>query len=370
MTNVVVPATAKKPTNGTAQIIKENPALFSMFKVGDVVEGKVLEKSSRMLLVDLGRYGTGAVYRGELQNAKGVVKSLKEGDQIHGKVIEVDNEDGYIELSLSEASKQKSWIQVAELKEKEEVFVVKPITFNRGGLVGEVCGIQAFIPTSQLASEHYPHVTSPNEEGQQIKSALEKLIGVEISVKIIDVNPRTNKLILSEKEAVQVSSKELAKNYAVGQTIEGIVSGVADFGAFVRFTDNPAVEGLVHVSELDYRIVENPKEVINVDDAVKAKIIDIKEGKIALSIKALKPNPWDEVNNYYTEGKEVLGEVYSFNPFGAMINLDHGLQGQIHVSEFGSVEEMKKRLQLKGKHEFTIESIKPADKRIILKLKK
>lgn len=358
-----------KPMNTIlTDLVKSDPQHFSILKVGDLVEGRVLERSAKKLFVDLGKHGTGVVYRGELLNVRETVKNLNPGDPIHGKVIAVDNDDGYIELSLSEAGKQKAWAEVQELQEKDEPFTVKISGSNKGGLVADLNGVQAFLPISQLANEHYPKVAE--EDKTKIAEALESLVGTELKVKIIDVNPRTSKLIISEREASEISTRELAKNYAVGQIIEGIVSGVADFGVFVRFTDNPAVEGLIHVSELDHRIIENPKEVVKVDEAVKAKIIDIKDGKISLSLKVLKEDPWEKAAETYTEGQEVNGTVYAFNPFGAVINLNGGLQGQIHVTEFGSVDEMKKHLAQGKEYTFTIQSLKPQERRIVLKLVK
>lgn len=350
------------------QLAKTSPQIFSSVKVGDIVEGKVLDKSSRALLVDLGRHGTGVVYRGELQNARELVKSLEKGSPIHAKVIEVDNDDGFVELSLSEAGKQKAWGEVDEIRGKDEAFTVKITGFNKGGLITAVKGIPAFLPVSQLAADHYPKVVSADKT--EIGAALQKLVGEEISVKVIDANPRAGKLILSEKEATEISSRELAKNYEVGQVVDGVVSGVADFGVFVKFVDNPAVEGLIHVSELDYRIIENPKDVVKVDDVVKAKIVDIKDGKISLSLKALKVDPWLVVANKYSEDQEVAGKVYMFNPFGAIINLDDTYQGYVHVTEFGGAEEMKKHLAVGKEYSFVIDGVKPAERKITLKLKK
>lgn len=224
----------------------------------------------------------------------------------------------------------------------------------------------AFIPVSQLGNEHYPKV----EDKTDIGKALQLLVGQELTVKIIDANPRTNKLILSEREAQEISAKELVKNYTIGQIIEGIVSGVADFGVFVRFTDNPSLEGLIHVSELAHRMVENPKEVVKIDDAIKAQIIEIKDGKISLSLKTLQPNPWDKAAEYYKEGGIVRGIVYSTNPFGAIINLAHDLQGQLRVTDFGGIEEMKQNVTLGKEYEFKIEAVNPEEKRIVLTLKK
>lgn len=358
----------KKNNNFLQQLIKAEPTAFTLLKVGDIVPAVFLEKKSRMLIFDLGKYGTGVIYWNEIQNAKEIIKKLKLGAVVHAKVIAADNEEGFVELSLIEAGKQKLWAGISELYEKEEIVVVKPAAFNRGGLVAELNGLQAFLPISQLSNEHYPKVSV--DEKNQITEALQKLIGEEIKVKIIDVNPRTNKLIVSEKAAREENMKELAKGYEVGQVIEGIISGVADFGAFVKFTDNPAVEGLIHVSELDWRNVENSKEIVKVDDAVKAKIIEIRDGKIFLSRKALLPDPWQAVKDKYKEGDEVSGKIYSFNPFGAIIDLANSIQGQLHVAEFGGLEEMKRVLSLGGVYPFFIESINLEERRIILKAKK
>lgn len=350
------------------QFIKNKPELLWTLKLGDVVQGTVLEKGANMMVVDLDKHGMGVVYKQEIQNARDMVRGLGVGDPVHGKVIDIDNEEGFIELSLAEAGKQKAWAEVQELQGRDEVLTIKPKGFNKGGLIVDLSGLQAFLPVSQLSSSHYPKVSG--EDKSEITQALQKLVGTELSVKIIDVNPRTNKFIVSEKAATEVSSKELAKNYEVGQVIEGVVSGVADFGVFVKFTDNPEVEGLIHVSELDHRLVDNPKEVVSVDDAVKAKIVDIKDGKISLSLKALRSDPWEDVAEKYKEGRVVQGKVYTFHPFGAIISLDDQIQGQIHVSAFGGVPEMKRELSLGKEYSFVIESIKPEEKRITLKLQK
>lgn len=362
------------PTNGTkpviskfAELVKTETSAFGVLKVGDIVEGTLLEKGARRLLVDLGRHGVGVVYRGELMGARSAIKDLAPGAALHAKVVEVDNEEGYVELSIAEAGRQKAWAAVAELKEKGEPLTVKVVGANKGGLTTELEGLPAFIPVSQLAPEHYPRVVS--EDKSEIGTALQTLVGTELTVKLIDANPRTGKLILSEREASEVSTRELVKNYTEGQVVEGIVSGIADFGVFVRFTDNPSVEGLIHVSELDYRMVENPKEVVKVDEAVKAKIVEIKDGKISLSLKALKEDPWTTAAERYPVGTEVRGMVYSTNPFGALVNFED-LQGQIHVTEFGGIEEMKKHLVAGKSYVFVVQDVKPAERRVLLKLKK
>lgn len=360
--------TVKPNPTPLSELARRDAALMSLPRVGDLVQGKVLSKSARLLVVDLGRFGTGVVYRGELKNARQALKGLEIGSDVSAKVVDTDNEEGYIELSLAEAGRQKAWGEVMELLEKDEPFSVTPKAANKGGLVVDICGLSGFLPVSQLSVEHAPKTTGDERDG--LVSALEKLIGVEMKVKIIDANSRSEKLIVSEREASELSSKELAKNYKVGQEIEGVVSGVADFGAFVQFTDNPAVEGLVHVSELAYRIVENPKEIVKVDDVIKAKIVDIRDGKISLSIKALKSDPWTEAAELFKQGDTVTGRVYMFNPYGAVVTLKGELQGQIHVTEFGGSEEMKKEIAIGKDYEFLIDQVKPEERRIALKKKK
>jgi len=152
--------------------------------------------------------------------------------------------------------------------------------------------------------------------------------------------------------------------------VDGIISGVANFGAFMRFADNPQIEGLIHISEIDYKLIENPKDVVKVDEPVKAKIVEIKDGRVSLSLKALKDDPWLKVEERYKAGDAVRGTIFRFNPFGAFVNLAGDIQGLIHVSEFGGVEEMKKALEAGKAYDFTIEMLKPQERRLILKLKK
>lgn len=359
---------AIKQTSSFAQFVKDEPELLSFFREGELVEATLLKKEPRACYFDLGHGGMGRVYGAELLNARNVVKNLNTGEKINAKIVSVEDEGGYIELSLSQADRQKAWGTIQELRDKEEVIKVMVSGVNTGGLLAEVGGMKAFLPVSQLSNEHYPRVSDGNRD--KILEELKKFVGTELSVKIHDFNPRANKLIISEREVSNENVKELLSKYEVGQVIDGIVSGVANFGAFVRFVENPSIEGLVHISELEHFLIEHPKEVVTIDESVKAKIIEMKNGRVFLSLKALKPNPWDTIEEKYKEAQEVNGTVQKFNPFGAFVNLEEKIQGLIHVSEFGSVEEMKKQLEPGRSYRFTIFSLKPTEKRLILKLKK
>ncbi len=356
---------AKKTNPALNQLIKTEPDLVSFPKEGDLIEVKLLKKTSQAAYFDLDKFGTGIIYGLELANARNILKDLKVGDLVAAKILNLENENGFIELSLTSALQQKNWRELEELKKRGEILTVKIIGANSGGLVANINEVKAFLPVSQLTNEHYPRVESG--EKSKILEELRKLVGQEMKVKIIDLNPRTNKLIVSEREAIKQNIKELVEQYKVSDVINGVVSGIADFGVFVRFADNPAIEGLIHIFELDHRLIDNPKEIVNINELIRAKIIEIKDGRVFLSLKALKPDPWESVGEKFKEGQEVTGTVYKFNPFGAYINLEHVLQGLIHVAEFGSLEEMNKKLEIGKKYQFIIESIKPEEKRINLK---
>ena len=361
----------ESPNNKTnlalAQILKQElPG--NRLREGDVTDVALLKKTSREAFFDLGKFGTGLVYGAEFLNAKDMLRALAVGAHLPAKVIDLDGERGYTELSLAEAGKQRLWQQVQELADNGEIIKMKVLGSNSGGLTGNILDLKAFLPLSQLSNEHYSKLT----EGDRQKSIdeLKKFVGEEVSVKVINVNPRNNKLIVSEREILATNVKELLSRYEVGQVVDGLVSGLADFGIFIRFVDNPQIEGLVHISEIDHRLIETPKEVMKLNEPVKVKIIDIREGRVFLSLKALKPNPWENIEEKYKAAQDVSGKVYKFNPFGATIDLEGGFQGMIHVSEFGSVEEMKQQLTVGETYAFTIESIKLEEKRIALKLKK
>jgi len=359
---------SKKARSPLANILKNDPAAIAVLKQNELVEATFISKTNKAAFFDLGRRGTGIIYGLELINAQDTIKELEQGGTTLAKVVDVENDEGYAELSLRETHKQKAWEEMKALKDSEETVEIKMDMANSGGLVGDMNNLKAFLPVSQLSPENYPQVSDGDRS--KIQEELEKLVGETLKVKVIDVNSRANKLIISEKALTTENIKAKLVNYKEGDIIDGIITGVASFGVFMKFADDPDIEGLIHISELDHRLIENPKEIININDVVKAKIVEIKDGRVSLSLKALKENPWDEVEKNYKVGQDVKGQVNRFNPFGAFISLDQNIQGLIHVSEFGSVEEMKNQLKVDEEYNFTIELIKPEEKRIFLKLKK
>jgi len=350
------------------KIMKAEPELFSVLKEGDLVQARFLEQKGNEVFFDLNRFGTGIVFGREFNNGREIVRGLKLGDTINAKVAEVDGETGFTELSLTEADKHKVWQEFKEMKERDEILKVLITAANAGGLLTEVKDVKAFLPVSQLSNEHYPRVADNNKE--KILEELKEFVGKELEVKIMTVNSKMNKLIISEREISDKGVQEMLKNYKAGDIVEGIISGVADFGAFLKFADHPEVEGLIHISELDHKLVENPKEIVKVNDAVRAMVTEIKDGRVSLSLKALKPDPWKNMSEKIKEGEKVKGTPFKFNPFGAFVNVEGAdVQGLIHVSEFGGVDEMKKELELGKKYDFVIDVLKPEEKRLILKMK-
>jgi len=355
----------KKNTN---KIIGDIPLLSK----GATLEGRVVARDRSSLFVDLGLYGTGVILGKEFYIAKDIIKNLKIGDPVVVKVLELENEDGYRELSLKDASREMSWQKLQELKEKGEIITVKIIGVNKGGLLTSVENIPAFIPVSQLAPEHYPRVEDADK--QKILKELQKFMGQTLEVKILDLNSEENKLILSERARVEGIIKELLQKFQKGDVVEGEITGIANFGAFIKFPaeekeESQKLEGLIHISELDWQLVENPAEIVKVGQKVKAKIIEIND-QVFLSLKALKPNPWEEIEKKFKKGDIVKGRVIKFSPFGAFVEVAPKIRGLCHISEFSSKQEMESKLEIGKEYNFQILLLEPKEYRMSLRLVK
>ena len=349
--------------------------LLKPLRVGEIVEGKIIGIGRSAVFLDLGIWGTGVIYGKEFTEGKEVLKGQKIGDKIYAKVIELDNEEGFIELSVAQAGKEIAWKELSEKKEKGEIITIKILKANKGGLITEISGISAFLPVSQLTPEHYPRVKGG--ESTQILRELQKFIGQELKVKILDLNEKASQLILSEKEKESEKIKEILKNYKVGDIVEGEITGIVDFGVFIKFpTKTPEgkgkgnLEGLIHISELDWKIIEDPSEIVKVGEIVKAKIIEISDDKVSLSLKALRKDPWEGIEKKYKKGDVVSGKITKFNPFGAFIQITPKIQGLCHISEFGSQKKMQDSLKIGQKYNFKILLIESKSHRMTLRLEK
>jgi len=356
--------------NGVKDILEQND-LIKPLKVGDIIEGKIIGFGRSQVFVDLKPYGTGIIYGREFQEGKSILKKMEIGETLLAKIIDLENEEDYIELSITQAGKELTWEQLRQRKEKNEILKIKILEANKGGLLTEISGASAFLPVSQLSSEHYPRVEGGDQD--KILKELKKFVGQELEVKIFDLSPEEGKLILSERAKETDKIREILKNYKVGQIVEGEITAVLDFGAFIKFpllSESFALEGLIHISELDWQLIENPSEIIKVGEKVKAKIIKISDDKIFLSLKSLKPNPWEDFAKEHKADEMISGQAIKFNPFGAFIKINEKIQGLCHISEFGSQEKMEENLKIGQKYDFKISEIDPKEHRLILKIPK
>lgn len=344
------------------ELLQDKSVGFSLPKVGDIVEGRVIEKGRNKLYLDLGPLRLGVVYRSEIDLSLYDLQAIKPGDVLPAKIVSLENEEGLVELSLREAGLERVWRELGQLKETGTVFEAVIEGANRGGLIASVKGISAFLPVSQLSSEHYPHVEDGDKE--EILRRLREFVGHTLEVKVIDLDRKTSKIILSERAKASKELEEKLARYSVGQTVEGVVSGIVDFGAFVTFD---GIEGLIHISELGWQLVEKPDDVVKIGDNIKAKIIAIENGRVSLSLKALKPNPWAEAAQRYQKGDLVEGLVSKFNPFGAFVKINSEIQGLAHISEFKNYEEMTTLLAVGQNYRFRITLFEPKDFKMALR---
>ncbi|OHA45961.1 MAG: hypothetical protein A3A80_00400 [Candidatus Terrybacteria bacterium RIFCSPLOWO2_01_FULL_44_24] len=337
-------------------------------KTGDVATGTLIGRGVATIFVDLGAKGTGIIFGREFYQAQDLLRGINKGDNISGKVVDPDNDDGYVELSVKDAGREMVWQRLDEHKKLGTNLKVKITAANRGGLVAQVEGMQAFLPVSQLSATHYPRVEGGDKD--KIYGELQKFVGQEFEVQILDFSPQEQKLILSEKAVEKTELSGLLKDYKVGDMVEGTVSGIVDFGIFLRFGPDDRLEGLAHISELDWQMVQDPGSLFGVGEKIKAKIIEIADGRVSLSVKALKPDPWQDIAERFPKGAEVGGKVIKFSPFGAFVELAPNIQALIHISEFGNEMRMKEVLELDKTFNFRVASIDSKEHRMSLKLAK
>jgi small subunit ribosomal protein S1 len=332
-------------------------------KEGDIVEGVVTAIGRAKVYIDIAPFGTGLIYGREYMNARDILRKVAPGDTIASKVITPENEDGYIELSLKEARQALIWADADEAVKNATILSLEVKEANKGGLIIDWQGIQGFLPASQLSSENYPRVTDGDKD--KILTALNELVGQHLSVVMITADPKEHKLIFSEKGLQEKEEKEEKVNkYEVGNVVKGEVTGAVDFGVFVKL--EPGLEGLVHISELDWGLVEDTKALYKVGDPVEVKVIEVKDDKISLSIKQLKTNPWVDATDKYKKDQIVDGVVIKYNKHGALVSIEEGVAGLVHVSEFETEEKLKTELSLGNVYKFKITLFEPTEQKMTL----
>ncbi len=308
---------------------------------GDVVKGMVTQASNNLVLVDIGAKTEGMVIGKELDVAKDLIEDLSVGDEIEVYVKDPENDYGQILLSLRQAAEDRRWEKFTEWLETGQAIEVTGIETNKGGLIVSVDGRRGFVPSSQFSQEYL---------GKQ-----EALVGKNFKVQVIEVDREQNRLIFSEK-AVSEASEEAMKDEALkkvekGDVLEGVVSGIMPFGVFATVSvplagkdeDEGRLEGLIHISEISWEKVDDPNKHFSVGNEVEVEVIGVDgdTGKLNLSIKRLKDDPWDDIKDKYTEGTKHTGKVVRMAPFGVFVNFEAGIDGLIHISKMPADREFE-----------------------------
>jgi small subunit ribosomal protein S1 len=314
-------------------------------KHGDVVEGTVVRIDPDEILVDFGGKSEGVVSNRELMSRRGpregeeTRQELKVGDEVLVYVLQPESPEGHAVLSLRRAGLERKWRAMQERFDAGEIVEARVIDHNKGGLIVDL-GVRGFVPISQIVDfPRRPRDEQPRDAAQEIAEKLQPFVGRTLRLKILEVNRKANRLILSEKVALYEERREkrdeLFSSLQVSQRVQGTVRSIAPFGVFI---DLGGIDGLVHKSELSWNKVNNPETAYAIGDEVEAEVIDInhERGRISLSIRRLQPDPWQESVAKYKIGDVIAGTVTKLVNFGAFVRVEEGLEGLIHISELSN----------------------------------
>ena len=331
-------------------------------QAGDIITGTVLSASKAEVKLDIDGIATGVVRGRELYFEAEEYANLKPGDQVEATIIEEENENGDLELSFRSAGQQKAWSALFDAYENRKILKFRVNDANKGGLIVSYGQIQGFLPVSQLAPENYPRINGGDKS--RILDKLKSFVGADFEAKIMTLDEKDEKLIISEKEAWQEKQKDIISKYKVGGLVEGAITALTDFGVFVSFGEN--LEGLIHISELAWQRIDDPSDLFKVGDKIKAQIISIEGSKIFLSAKKLLTDPWHEVEKKYQIGQAVLGTILKVNPFGLFVELDADIHGLAHISQIGLKpgQKISEIFHAGEKKNFTVVSLEPKDHRL------
>lgn len=359
-------AVLEKPVQSAmAELLVKDAIAFP--KVGDVIEGKVIAVSKSEVHLDIDGITTGVIRGPELVDESGEYSNLQIGEVAAATVVQLENENGEMELSFRQAGHKRAWDSLENLRKEGAIIGAYICEANKGGLIVRVGRVMGFLPVSQLATEHYPRVEGGDRS--KILERLQQYVGKTFQAKVIDVAEGEEKLIVSEKAAWEESRRDILNKYKVGDIVEGRVTGVVNFGAFVEFDEG--LEGLVHISELAWQRIDDPRDIVRVGDHVKAQVIGIEGSKISLSMKKLIADPWKLAAERYNVGQRIEGKVLKTNTFGAFVELDRDIHGLVHISELSDklVKDPAEIVKPGETYEFKIISIEPNEHRLGLTLK-
>ncbi|HEX8731987.1 MAG TPA: 30S ribosomal protein S1, partial [Ktedonobacterales bacterium] len=352
------------------QLLAEQNAQFRTIKRGDVVEGQIVRIDPDEILVDIGLKSEGVLSTKELTSTGyGSLSELKVGDNVLVYVMQPETPEGHAVVSIKRARQERQWRIAQEQFDRGELLEAEVIDHNKGGLIVNLDGIRGFVPISQILNLRRED-SSDNAETQ---AKLQSMVGRKLQLKIIEINRNRNRLILSERIAVQEwrarRREELLNELQVGEVRTGVVSNLANFGAFV---DLGGADGLVHISQLAWSRVNHPSEVLKVGQKVEVQVlsVDKEKKKIALSIKRAEVDPWTTVEQRYQVGQLVTGTITKIAPFGAFARIEDGVEGLIHLSELPAGQQDPKSALHEGE-EVTVRILRidPERRRLGLSIK-
>ncbi len=335
-------------------------------QVGDSVECEVLAVDKGSVRLDIHGVTVGVVRGQELFTESKEYSNLNPGDKVFATVIDEENENGEMELSFRIAGFQKAWDSAKKSVKDGLAIKAKVLSANKGGLLLQVGALKGFMPVSQLSPDNYPRVIGGDK--QRILEKLQRLINKDLEVKVLDADEKEEKLIVSEKAVWEDSQKAVLDAYKIGDKVEGEISALTSFGAFIKF--GTGLEGLVHISEIAWKRIEHPRDILKIGDKVEAQIILLNKSKIYLSIKRLVADPWKGVKEKYKVGEVVNGKIIKVEPFGLMVALDQEIHGLAHISELtnGQIDNIKDQYKIGDEKEFEIVSLEPVEHRLGLRV--
>lgn len=340
--------------------------LIAYPKSGDIVKGTVISVDKNEVRIDVQNLTTAIVRGREMFNESREYADLKKGDEVEATVIDLENENGEMELSFRIAGMQRVWDNMRKWMSQGVTIKAKATAANKGGLMMQVGALAGFMPVSQLNPDHYPRVAGGDKN--RILEKLQELINRELEVKVIDVDEKEEKLIVSEKAVWEDAQKAVLEAYKVGDVVHGEISAITSFGAFVRFGEG--LEGLVHISEIAWQRIDHPKDLLKVGEQVDAQVIQLDHSKIYLSMKRLVDDPWKRAKDKFKVGDTVKGKILKIEPFGLMVGLDKDIHGLAHISELSDepIANINDKFKIGQEVDFVVVSLEPAEHRLGLRL--
>ena len=353
--------TKTKPITGMADLLEAHGAAVVPFRSQEVVEVTITAITKSKIWVDVANLTTGFIPDREFSFD---VSTLKVGDKVLAQVIMPENEDGYVIFSLRRADRERIWRTLEEKHTTADPLAVRVTAANRGGLIVDFAGIEGFLPVSHLASNHYPKVEGGDTT--KILAKLRELMNQDLQVKVINFDRTAGKLIFSERAAGDEKMEQAISRLKVEDIVKVTISGIVDFGLFVRF--KPAgleedVEGLIHISEVSWERVDDLGKRFKVGEKIDAKVISLEDGRVSFSLKRLGEDPWEKGAAKLTVGTKLKGEVTRVTPFGSFVKLGPGVEGLVHR------DATTKPLEVGSSHQFTIVEVDANAHKISLSMK-